>query len=195
VNLLAITPGTSLKFGHNTGRFRERCLAYAFLRAVWGARAMNRRARRIFWEGVSPDDGDARLRSREGNYRRRIRGSLAEFARQLAEVDRARAQHHRPSLRELFDGIVEGLARKRVFPDALQDDRRELIGEVRRIMAIVGISALRPDVVVLDEFQRFKDLLDPDPANFAAELAQRLFNFVDPETGRPTRTLLLSATP
>ena len=52
-------------------------------------------------------------------------------------------------------------------------------------MAIVGISALRPDLVVLDEFQRFKDLLHPDPANFAAELAHRLFNYVEPET-RPT---------
>ena len=62
-------------------------------------------------------------------------------------------------------------------------------------MAIVGISALRPDLVVLDEFQRFKDLLNPDPTNFAAELAHRLFDYVDPDTGRPTRTLLLSATP
>jgi len=62
-------------------------------------------------------------------------------------------------------------------------------------MATVGIAALRPDLVVLDEFQRFKDLLDPDPTNFAAELAHRLFNYVDPESGQPTRTLLLSATP
>src|SRR3954454_14405100 len=46
VNLLAITPGTSLKFGHSTGRFRERCLAYAFLRAHWGAAVINKRARR-----------------------------------------------------------------------------------------------------------------------------------------------------
>ena len=62
-------------------------------------------------------------------------------------------------------------------------------------MAIVGISALNPDLVVLDEFQRFKDLLRPDPGDFIAELAHRLFNHVDPRTGRPTRTLLLSATP
>ncbi len=62
-------------------------------------------------------------------------------------------------------------------------------------MAIVGIAALSPDLVVLDEFQRFKDLLDPDPDNFASELAHRLFNFTDPDNGRPTRTLLLSATP
>ena len=30
-------------------------------------------------------------------------------------------------------------------------------------MAIVGIAALRPDLVILDEFQRFKDLLQPGP--------------------------------
>ena len=49
--------------------------------------------------------------------------------------------------------------------------------------------------VVLDEFQRFKDLLQPESENFAAELAHRLFDYKDPETGRATRTLLLSATP
>ena len=88
-----------------------------------------------------------------------------------------------------------GSAWKRTFPDDLQEQRRELIGEVRRIMATVGIAALRPDLVVLDEFQRFKDLLQPEPDNFAADLAHRLFNFTDPETGRATRALLLSATP
>ena len=36
----------------------------------------------------------------------------------------------------------------------MQKQRKELIGEVRRILAIVGIAALRPDLVVLDEFQR-----------------------------------------
>lgn len=195
INLLAITPGTSLKFGRSTGRFPERCLAYAFLRAHWGADVMSRRARWIFWSGVSRDDGDERLRSREARYRRSIQGSLADFGHQLAEGDRSRQAHGRPPVRALFDGLVDGLAWKREFPDDLQDDRRELIGEVRRIMATVGISALRPDLVILDEFQRFKDLLNPDPANFAAELAHRLFNYVEPDTGRPTRTLLLSATP
>jgi len=44
-------------------------------------------------------------------------------------------------------------------------------------MAIVGIDALRPDLVVLDEFQRFKDLLKPRPGDLAAELAQALFDY------------------
>ena len=195
INLLAITPGTSLKFGRSTGRFRERCLAYAFLRAHWGADVMSSRARWIFWEGVSAENGDRRLRECEKDYRKAIEGSMADFAEQLREADRTRASHHEPSIRELFDSLVEALAWKRSFPDELRAQKSELIGEIRRIMAIVGISALQPDLIVLDEFQRFKDLLDPDPANFAAELAHRLFDHVDPETDRPTKTLLLSATP
>ena len=195
VNLLAITPGTSLKFGRSTGRFRERCLAYTFLRATWGVEGMNAPARRIFWHGVSAGDPDRRLRWEERQFRPRIQGSLGTFEELLNEVDQSRRAAGRPALRELFDDLTDGLAWKRTFPDSLYDTRNELIGEVRRVMARVGIARLRPDLVILDEFQRYKDLLQPDPRNFADELAKRLLNHTDPRTGRATRTLLLSATP
>ena len=198
VNLLAITPGTSLKFGRDTGRFHERCLAYTFLRALWGASVMTQPARRIFWEGLTAGDRrarDGRLRWVEQQYRPLITGSLEEFAEQLEEADKSRSARGKATVRTLFDGLVDELAWKRQLPYHLRELRKELIGEVRRIMAIVGIAALRPDLVVLDEFQRFKDLLQPEPGNFASELAHRLFEYRDPETGRPTRTLLLSATP
>ena len=156
---------------------------------------MTRRARRIFWHGVEAGDPDERLRREERQYRPMIRGSLGDFAKELAKFDKTRRGEGKPTVRAMFDELVDDLAWKRVFPDDLQKQRRELIGEVRRIMAIVGIAALRPDLVVLDEFQRFKDLLQPAPGNFAADLAHRLFNFEDPESGRATRTLLLSATP
>ena len=195
INLIAITPGTSLKFGRSTGQFKERCLAYTFLRAHWGADVMTAPARRIFWEGITAGDPDARLRSWEREHRPRIMASLKAFAEELTEVDKSRRRHGQPTLRTLFDRLVDGLKWKRAFPGELWDDRCVLIGEIRRILAIVGIEALEPDLVVLDEFQRFKDLLRPDPDNFAAELAHRLFNYTDSATGRLTRTLLLSATP
>lgn len=201
INLIAITPGTSLKFGRSTGQFKERCLAYTFLPAHWGAVADSDAARWIFWEGLTAGDRharDARLRSWERWYRPQITTSLKAFSEELAEVETSRKRHGKPTLRGLFDRLTVGLKGKRAargFPGELWDDRRELIGEVRRILAIVGIAALEPDLVVLDEFQRFKDLLRPDPDNFAAELAHRLFNYTDSATGRLTRTLLLSATP
>ena len=46
---------------------------------------------------------------------------------------------------------------------------------------------LEPDLIILDEFQRFRNLLDPQ--NFEARLAQRLFQYEN------VKTLLLSATP
>ena len=37
------------------------------------------------------------------------------------------------------------------------------------------------DLVILDEFQRYKDLLQSDPRNFAVDLAKRLLNHTDPQ--------------
>lgn len=66
-------------------------------------------------------------------------------------------------------------------------ERYALIGKLRQMLAETCLEALEPDIVILDEFQRFKDLLDG--SDDAANLAKALFNF--PEV----RTLLLSATP
>ena len=195
-NLLPITPGTSLNFGRSTGRFPERCLAYTYLRAHWGRDVMNRRARRIFWHGIWADDPDGRLKKMERSYRPHVQRTLEEFARRLDELDESRIAQGKPDLLAVFDELAGGLKHQRSFPRHLLGSRMELIAEVRRVMATVGITALQPDLVVLDEFQRFKDLLrPPQPGDFAGELAHRLFNSRDPDSGRATRTLLLSATP
>lgn len=65
--------------------------------------------------------------------------------------------------------------------------RYDLIGKLRNKLASICLKALEPDLVILDEFQRFKNLLDGD--DDAAILAKKLFQH--PEV----RILLLSATP
>lgn len=198
VNLLAITPGTSLQFGRETGRIEERALAYAFLRKHWSDRPFPIRARWVFWRGISKGDkkkGDKKLQFLAGQYAPLIAGQLGAFADAIKTVDEVRLSSGEPALRSLFDQLVDGLTSKQSFPKALVPLQQDLIGSVRRAMATVGIAMLQPDLVVLDEFQRFKDLLDPDRKDWAADLANRLFTHSDPRTGRATRTLLLSATP
>lgn len=195
VNLLAITPGTSLAFGRSTGAFKERVLAYAFLRELWGASAFPARGRWVFWEGVNAESGDDRLRERARSFAKRIRRHVPAFEEELDRIDRQRQKDGAGTLWEDYEALTEGLAWKRSFPDELKPMRRAFIGDIRRAMATVGISQLDPDLVILDEFQRFKDLLDPDGDTWAAQLAHRLFTHRDLATGRPTRTLLLSATP
>lgn len=63
---------------------------------------------------------------------------------------------------------------------------RALIGELRQLLAKICVSYLKPDLIILDEFQRFKDLIT-QTENF--EIADVLFNTKD------AKLLLLSATP
>lgn len=65
--------------------------------------------------------------------------------------------------------------------------RWDLIGNLRAKLASSCLSALEPDLIILDEFQRFKYLLDQDDE--ASMLATELFKQPD------ARILLLSATP
>lgn len=72
-------------------------------------------------------------------------------------------------------------------PGHALSNRYTIIGQLRQLLAHVCVDALEPDFVILDEFQRFKDLLDGDDE--ASELARSLLEYPD------VRVLLLSATP
>ena len=67
-----------------------------------------------------------------------------------------------------------------------QTRRRDtLIGELRGLLAAACVEALEPDLVILDEFQRFRHLLVDDPDSEAASLARALFDW---ERQRPAST-------
>jgi len=84
------------------------------------------------------------------------------------------------------------IARRRSLRDEELTERLELIGQLRRELARVCVDALEPDLVILDEFQRFAQLLDGE--SDAAELAHQLFAFEN-DRGEFARVLMLSATP
>ena len=71
--------------------------------------------------------------------------------------------------------------------DAENWERTRAIGELRWQLATSCLETLKPDLIILDEFQRFKHLLDGTDA--ASELARKLIRWGN------TKTLLLSATP
>ena len=72
-----------------------------------------------------------------------------------------------------------------------------MVGKLRGMLATVCIKALEPDLIILDEFQRFRDLLDSSSP--AARLTRQILDFqYGPDTreaGLRARVLLLSATP
>jgi len=93
-----------------------------------------------------------------------------------------------PELRQQYDQVASTIGgRRKHLTSEMRQARDKLIGKLRRRLARSSLTALKPALIILDEFQRFKYLLD-DKSDIGA-LAQELFGFQE------ARVLLLSATP
>ena len=76
-----------------------------------------------------------------------------------------------------------------MLPPELRREVNHLTARLRGALAAASVESLEPDLVILDEFQRFRHLIDPNSGSAASELAHHLFNY------RDAKVLLLSATP
>lgn len=185
VNYLALTPGTSLDLKSSLGRADERMLLYWLLQSVWPRAGT---APKNLLQGGVRDPRDWRRRLEDFRRRETIDPSLArQFERRLRRADRSgeglEAEYER--LCDRFRTYREHI------PPAEWTDHCRLVGRLRSLLAETCIDALEPDLVILDEFQRFKEVLDGE--DDTAELARRLFTYSDDTAD--VRLLLLSATP
>ena len=182
VNYLALTPGTSFDLRSSMGIAEERVLLYHLLQRVWPDR---RKGPMNLLQGYVKKTGHFRERLKEFKRRRQIDDDLGNaFERRVLEEG--------DDLRKRYEDLCKRFWRTR--PRIPWEDRwRQIsfIGQLRAMLAEVCVTALEPDLVILDEFQRFKHLLDGEDAT--SRLARHLFNYSD-DTAH-VRLLLLSATP
>jgi hypothetical protein len=132
--------------------------------------------------------------------RDRFRKGLKDFPhdeldKPLADMFAAELQRQ-GALRERFDDLCRRFPRANSqVPAELADERCQVVGRLRELLARTCLKALEPDLIILDEFQRFKHLLEE--GSDESQLARDLFNYqqeaADPATA--ARVLLLSATP
>ena len=87
-----------------------------------------------------------------------------------------------------LDGIIE-LCRAIRRNKGVRVAENAIIGQLRVIFAKISLEKLEPDLVIMDEFQRFKYLLNSEPETETGMLSNKFFHASD------VRMLLLSATP
>jgi len=185
LNFVSFTPGTSFDLKSHLGTAQERVLLYHLLDVAWGTtgvRAMN------VLQGQSGTDSFRRQVN--ALTRDRINASiLKDFVADLRDPKREDLQNRFKELCATFPRAGDQI------PEAQRIARAGLVGELRHILAQTCLKALEPDLVILDEFQRFKHLLSDEDT--AGELARELFSFQEKQGERDTavRVLLLSATP
>ena len=177
---VAFTPATSFQFGWQMGTAAERAVLYALLRDHLGfRRARATAAERIFQGAVT-------------SRRRFVEWYVAPVRAQRFEANIQQTfleEFDRSSERVSLVALIDEVAGRRALTACQRDTARGIVGSLRRMLARAAVQALEPDLVILDEFQRFRDLLDVKTGGEAAELANAFFTQSD------ARVLLLSATP
>ena len=185
VNFVSFTPSTSFQMGNSGGMAKERRVLFHLLKPLFRKRELGLMnllqgavTRTRWWRDqlqLNPLPLEASIRN---NFRTAFRADDA--------------------LRDEVKDVIDRWFRRtrKNLPREARRERNQVLGKLRLLLAGICIQALEPDLIILDEFQRFKSLLEhrPELQDPAAEIAQALFSAATPE-GHPVRTLLLSATP
>ena len=178
LNFVSFTPATSFDLQSSMGMMQERALLYHILRTGLGktgsglVNLFQGTAGAASWRRTLDDVDTSKIDERLSR----------DFLRGLK-----RDKLLQRELLELCDEFHYRRKRRANIPGVLKNRQNALIGQIRRLLAKVCVNALEPDLVILDEFQRFKHLLDGQDE--ASELANHLFDY------KKARVVLLSATP
>lgn len=188
VNFVALTPATSFEQTGGGGRMDERVLLYWLLDRAWGIHG-SRAALYVLQDYASTASFERAVNSFDTDL---INEQIAaDFVSSLAEQVREERESGKLDLQHRFEELRRVFSRVDARPeDGATKRRTRWIGELRRLLAHVCLGTLEPDLIILDEFQRFKHLLEQESE--AGELARHLFESKD-HAG--AKVLLLSATP
>ncbi|PPG04452.1 helicase [Pseudoclavibacter sp. RFBI5] len=182
VNLVSFTPGTSFSGGGwRQGNADERAMLAVMLDHLTGADAAQRRATRVMLTGtVKSTDAFARRVDWLGRELGNAPDAVITTAFH-ADIEQSGELARFEQLRDEMSGL-------RRIPSEIWNRVQNSIAKLRHALGKAGVDTLQPDLIILDEFQRFKHLLDPESGE-AGELADALFQHP------AAKVLLLSATP
>lgn len=192
MKIYSFTPGTSLKLGRSTGIMRERRLILYLI-----SEALNQRLGahwKEFFRCTAGPEG-WKESTRLSNLRAEFCGpvkpkfqqrwaSLVRKSRVSLLVNRKDSQEYQ--LANVLEECVRDFHRFESEKWS-HKNRGTVISELRKCLAIASLDYLDPDLVIMDEFQRFKDVLDN---------SRQLDSVESKLLAKPdTNVVILSATP
>lgn len=185
VNFISFTPGTSFDLGSSGGIREERALLYWMLRDPLELHSTG--FKNLMQGGVvSYESWRAYL---DWFYEERFNDIDEELKAEFSAAVKAD--------KRLVGTLEELVVKFRNPRERSTEERREqnqVVGDLRNKLARICVGKLEPDLIILDEFQRFRHLLKGEGE--VGELAQQLFNYCDHSLLQGgVKVMLLSATP
>lgn len=199
LRLNTLTPGTSFRSSEHAGHQRERKIIYSLLvtdstlaRISTGIACLLRGP----VQRSAQDWADHLEERRRARYASSIRedlpGRFLAFLKQtpLRRPDLVLSDSSFSFASNLYDATVGYASVLNV--DNFGHYKRgslEIIRQLRKALLTLCVDYIDADLYILDEFQRFRDLIDEDSDSEAATIAKQIFEKAN------TKIILLSATP
>ncbi|MBD5132400.1 MAG: DEAD/DEAH box helicase family protein [Clostridiales bacterium] len=178
--IIPLTPSTSFSLrGSSKGNANERALIATILGQFDDFSKFRHQLSKLF-QGWSGDKGWEDCMER---YSKRVDALGKSY---INEVRRYLVKNHE------FLKIKKDLIENFNHGDISNLDSTIIINLLRRIFADLSLSMLEPDLIIMDEFQRFSSLLDYSDESEQSVIVKKFF---DQEDGQQPLILLLSATP
>lgn len=186
LELVPLTPQTSFKISNSEGSSFERALICAVLERIDELQPYRVELEELMRHGVI----DASW-------------PLADFEKRVEKCHAYKASYPDSIIYEIikseaYQRLKEYLPNRRKVGDFVQRKNADYpyIRDIRPVFAKISVAELNPDLVIMDEFQRFKFLIDPKNENEETKLlAERFLTGQEEDANQPVRVLLLSATP
>lgn len=180
--LIPLTPATSFKMTGGCGSQNERALLYAHLRRLsYFIEYQDALSQFMAYNANKYWDSDF-----VPKYERRVVDCDNKGGNYICEISEELKKRLKSELIDRMMNLLTG--------EVLAENGREvrmIINELRTVFAQISIDKLEPDLVIMDEFQRFSDLIchNDDDTDEQVMLSRRFLG----NTG--IKVLLLSATP
>ena len=172
LRIIALSPNTSFNISRGGGIAKERAILYQILCKNDDFRGYNEKLKKIFRLDVGEANWDWWIREVKTNLREEIAFKFNNSLNSQIII-----------YKKLLFACEERFNSGDLY------SYRRLVGELRKILASVCVEYLKPDLIIMDEFQRFKYLIDLDEDNDVKLITESLF------TNDKIKILLLSATP
>ena len=182
-SIIPLTPSTSFRLTNSLGTANERAVMFDILKHDSRLESCKAELSRFFSQDVKSWDSlvswyDEKIESCiDCNINNSTLGYLEYMLARLKEC--------------ITDEDCEHLKGCALNKECTWNEKSGIINVVRRAFATISIDMLDPDLVIMDEFQRFSDLLREDDENEQSMLVHKFFD----ATRTNTKVLLLSATP
>lgn len=176
MQIIPLTPETSFYIKSRRGNVAERALIYATLCRIPEFKKYKNKFKRILTYPAKETFEDWVKEKREKIEKSYIDYIHDDLIKKISETT-------------VQDGIrlLDFIENNRIKAEDISTG--EIVKQLRIIFSELGLEMLKPDLVIMDEFQKFKDLIGVEQESETNLIAKKFFN------KKNLKILLLSATP